>query len=94
MRDLARHAPHHARCFVLRDDTAAGGHDIARARVPSDPMPVRTRARIHDPQTAAAEENNGSTAGLQKLTMRPVVERDHRLAVAPDDPHVPAARAT
>src|SRR3984893_1286438 len=35
--------------------------------VPSVPMPVRTSASALAPHTAAAEENNGSTDGLQKL---------------------------
>src|SRR5262245_15015880 len=39
--------------------------------VPSQPMPVRTTARHLPPHTSAAEANNGSTEGLQKLTSGP-----------------------
>ncbi len=40
----------------------------AAPRAPSEPMPVRTSARLEEPHTCAAEESNGSTDGLQKLT--------------------------
>src|ERR1035437_4793333 len=40
-------------------------------RKPSEPMPVSTRPSTFGPQTSAAEENSGSTAGLQKLTSGP-----------------------
>jgi len=40
-------------------------------RMPSEPMPVRTTARTPPCQTSIAELNNGSTAGLQKLTGGP-----------------------
>src|SRR3954468_3533042 len=39
--------------------------------VPSEPMPVSTRARTPARQTSMAEVNNGSTAGLQKLIGAP-----------------------
>src|SRR5262249_22552105 len=39
--------------------------------VPSEPMPVRTTARHFGPHTCAAEENRGSTEGLQKLMRAP-----------------------
>src|SRR5580692_4608427 len=35
--------------------------------VPSVPMPVSTTASVAEPHTAAADENSGSTEGLQKL---------------------------
>src|SRR6266700_3585087 len=40
-------------------------------RMPSEPMPVRITARIAPCQTSMADMNNGSTAGLQKLTAGP-----------------------
>src|SRR6266545_870431 len=40
-------------------------------RVPSEPMPVSTTARHLAPHTSAADENMGSTEGLQKLTSAP-----------------------
>jgi len=44
---------------------------------PSEPTAVSTGPSSILPQTAAAEVNNGSTAGVQKLTGGPRVERDH-----------------
>ena len=63
----------------------------AAPRVPSEPIPVRTTARFRLPHTAAAEANNGSTAGLQKLTGGPSSSAITALAVAARDPHVAAA---
>src|SRR5436305_197015 len=40
-------------------------------RMPSEPMPVSTTARMPACQTSIAEANSGSTAGLQKLTGGP-----------------------
>src|SRR3954470_1016398 len=40
-------------------------------RMPSEPMPVSTTARMPPCQTSMAEANSGSTAGLQKLTGGP-----------------------
>ncbi len=92
MRDRARHAPDHAGRLVLRDDAAAGGDDRRpRRAVPSVPMPVRITARFRVPQTAAAEANSGSTAGLQKLTSGPSSSAITGVAVAARDPHVAAA---
>src|SRR5207237_351795 len=42
--------------------------------VPSEPMPVRIKARRATPQACAAVENIGSTAGRQKLISRPQFE--------------------
>jgi len=39
--------------------------------VPSVPIPVSTSARFQLPHTDAAEENSGSTAGLQKWIWAP-----------------------
>src|ERR1019366_3535757 len=55
-------------CVRMQPPSAA----IACApRKPSEPMPVSTRPSTFGPQTSAAEENSGSTAGLQKLTSGP-----------------------
>jgi len=55
-------------------------------------MPVSTSAIALAPQTVAAELNNGSTAGLQKLTSGPIVDRDHGGgAIAARNRHVLAA---
>ena len=43
----------------------------AAPRAPSDPMPVKTSARLEEPHTCSAEDRNGSTDGLQKLTGGP-----------------------
>ena len=63
--------PARSRCRRPRRSSAA-------PCVPSEPMPVRISARFQQPQTSAAEENSGSTAGLQKLHRRAVVEHDRR----------------
>ena len=63
----------------------------AAPRVPSEPMPVRTRARFHCPRFGSGRKH-GIDGRLAKIDLRAVIERDRRHAIATNHPQMPAAR--
>ena len=76
--------------LVLGDHAAAGGDDVGGAVGAVGAHAGEDHARGTAPQNFAAEENSGSTAGLQKLTGGPSSSAITG-AVAPRDAHVAAA---
>ena len=92
MRDRARHAPHHAGRFVLRDHAAAGRDDFAARRAcRRSPCRSGSAPRCQSPQTCGGGGEQRIDRGLAEIDRRAVVERDHGAAVAPRDRHVAAA---